>query len=197
LGEFKGEDKILTLYKSGDYRLTNFDLSTHFDDDLIHIEKWHPERPLSVVYFDGEKELHYCKRFLCEVTTDKKVCFISESEGSQLDLVSTAYKPKARIIYNKLLKATKNLPDTEVDLADFIDVKGMKAQGNQMTKLKVKEIILDHSIEGEEEPWPELEASKEETLEVDKETTEEEAPTSMEWHISKKDDDDPDQVKMF
>ena len=65
LGEFKGEDKILTIYKAGEYRLTNFDLSTHFDDDLIHIEKWHPERPLSVVYYDAEKDLHYCKRFLC------------------------------------------------------------------------------------------------------------------------------------
>ncbi|MBL4863141.1 MAG: DNA gyrase/topoisomerase IV subunit A, partial [Crocinitomicaceae bacterium] len=156
LGEFKGEDKILTLYKSGGYRLTNFDLSTHFDDDMMHIEKWHTERPLSVVYFDGDKDIHYCKRFLCETITGKKVTFISESEGSYLDLVSTAYQPKARIIYNKLLKATKNLPDTELNLAEFIDVKGMKAQGNQMTKLRVKEIILDHAVEGEE-PWPEPE----------------------------------------
>ena len=71
IGNFKGQDKILTLYRSGEYRLTNFDLSSHFDDDLIHIEKWHPERPLSVVYYDAEKDLHYCKRFLCEVTSDK------------------------------------------------------------------------------------------------------------------------------
>ncbi len=202
LGQFKGNDKILTLYKSGEYRLSSFDLSTHFDDDMIHIEKWHPERPITAVYFDAEKDLHFCKRFVCEVTTDKKVLFISESEGSQLDVVSTAYRPKARIVYNKLLKATKNLPDTEVDLAEFIDVKGMKSQGNQMTKLKVKEIVLDHPIEGDE-PWPEEEN---EPVPTDTDDSEEGDDTSesgegeggakvIEWDL-KKDDDDV-QPKLF
>jgi topoisomerase-4 subunit A len=153
LGDFRGEDKILTLYSSGEYRLSSFDLATHFDDDLIHIEKWHPDRPISAVYYDGEKDMHFVKRFVCEVTSDKKVSFISESEGSRLDVVSTAYQPTAVIVFNKLLKATKNLPDKEVRLDEFIDIKGMKSQGNQLTKLKVKEILLAHAIEGDT-PWP-------------------------------------------
>jgi topoisomerase-4 subunit A len=153
LGDFRGEDKILTLYSSGEYRLSSFDLATHFDDDLIHIEKWHPDRPISAVYYDGEKDMHFVKRFVCEVTSDKKVSFISESEGSRLDVVSTAYQPTAVIVFNKLLKATKNLPDKEVRLDEFIDIKGMKSQGNQLTKLKVKEILLAHTIEGDT-PWP-------------------------------------------
>ena len=153
VGSFRGDDKILTLYKSGEYRLSGFDLTTHFDDDMFHIEKWHPERPISAVYYDGEKEIHYAKRFVCEVTTDKKVSFISESEGSELDVATTAYKPRVKIVFNKLLKATKNLPDKEVRLDEFIDVKGMKSQGNQLTKLKVKEVLLDHPVEGDE-PWP-------------------------------------------
>ncbi|MDX2361792.1 MAG: DNA gyrase/topoisomerase IV subunit A [Crocinitomicaceae bacterium] len=195
LGDFKGEDKILTLYKTGEYRLTNFDLSTHFDDDLIHIEKWHPDRPLSVVYYDADKDLHYCKRFLCEVTSDKKVSFISESEGSQMDLVSTAFKPKAKIVYNKLLKATKNLPDTEMNLDEFIDIKGMKAQGNQVTKLKVKEILLDGPIEGDE-PWPEPEKPEAPVTEAI-EGVEDEASESVEWDVSKDDEEDSDQAKLF
>jgi topoisomerase IV subunit A len=153
LGDFRGEDKILTLYSSGEYRLSSFDLATHFDDDLIHIEKWHPDRPISAVYYDGEKDMHFVKRFVCEITSDKKVAFISESEGSRLDVVTTAYQPKAVIVFNKLLKATKNLPDKEVRLDEFIDIKGMKSQGNQLTKLKVKEILLAHPIEGDT-PWP-------------------------------------------
>lgn len=193
LGEFKGEDKILTLYKSGEYRLTNFDLSNHFDDDMVHIEKWHPDRPLSVVYYDAEKEMHYCKRFLCEVTSDKKVLFISESEGSYMDIVSTSYKPKARIIYNKLLKATKNLPDTEVALDEFIDVKGMKAHGNQMTKLKVKEIVLDHEIDGGE-PWPEPEKPAES---APVEAQEDTPADTVEWDVKPSENDDPDQAKLF
>ena len=203
LGDFKGEDKILTLYKTGEYRLSNFDLSTHFDDDMIHIEKWHPNRPISTIYFDGAKELYYGKKFLCEITADKKVSFISEAEGSHMDAVSTGFKPKFRVVYNKLLKATKNLPDTIINFDDFIDVKGMKSQGNQVTKLKVKEIVLDHPIEGSaDEMWPETTPKKE--VDVDQnpenhpiEAKEDEVAKTVEWDLQKKEDEDPDQPKLF
>jgi topoisomerase-4 subunit A len=197
LGNFRGDDKILTLYKSGEYRLSGFDLSIRFDEDLLHIEKWHPDRPITAVYFDAGKDLHFGKRFLCEVTTDKKVSFIDESEGSHLDAVSTAYKPKVRVVYNKLLKATKNLPDTIIDMDEFIDVKGMKAQGNQITKLKVKEIVLDHPIKGDE-PWPDDENEVNSSNEASTEGDDDETPTTIEWDLSKKkDDDDESQPKLF
>ncbi|HLV40714.1 MAG TPA: DNA gyrase/topoisomerase IV subunit A [Brumimicrobium sp.] len=156
LGQFRGDDKILTLYKNGEYRLSNFDLTTHFEDDMIHIEKWNPEHAISAVYYDPEKDMHYAKRFVCEVTTDRRVPFISETEGSELNAVSTAYEPEVRIVYNKLLKATKHLPDRIVRLDEFIDVKGMKSIGNQLEKLKVKEIELTHPIQGDT-PWPDEE----------------------------------------
>ncbi len=189
LGSFKGDDKILTIYSSGEYRLSNFDLGIIFDEDLIHIEKWHPDRPISAVYYDAEKELHYVKRFLCEVTSDKKVSFISESPGSHLDVVSTAYRPMIKIVYNKLLKETKNLPDNEVNIADFIDVKGLKAQGNQLTKLKVKEIVL-FQPEGGEEPWPDEEES---VIAVDNE--EENGENTVEWDLTN--DNDEEQPTLF
>lgn len=191
LGSFKGADKILTLYKTGEYRLTNFDLSNHFDEDMIHIEKWHPDRPISAVYYDSEKEIHYVKRFLCEITTDKKVLFISEGEGSYLHVVSTAYKPVARIIYNKLLKETKNLPDNVIQIAEMIETKGMKAQGNQVTKLKVKEIVLEHPIEGTE-PWPEDEVTIVEGEDGDSDDDDaEDGDNTIEWDLSGGDDDQP------
>ncbi len=193
LGSFKGDDKILTLYKNGEYRLSSFDLATHFDEDMIHIEKWNQNRPITTVYFDAEKDLHYVKRFLCEVTSDKRVLFISESNGSFMDLVSTAYRPEARIVYNKLLKETKNLPDNVLSLADMIDVKGMKAQGNQLTKLKVKEIVLTHPIDEGKEPWPE--EIQESELTISDDATDEEAPT-MEWDITT-DEDDEGQPTLF
>jgi topoisomerase-4 subunit A len=202
LGSFKGTDKLLTIYKAGEYRLSSFDLATHFDEDMMHIEKWIPDRPISTVYFDGEKELHYVKRFLCEVTSDKKVLFISESEGSYMDTVSTSYRPEVRIIYNKLLRETKNLPDNLVNIADLIDVKGMKAQGNQMTKLKVKEIVLTHEIDGGE-PWP-IEEGDMPVIDLDgivdfdsDSDSDGDAPT-IEWDIlPKKDDEDDSQIKLF
>ena len=208
LGEFRGEDKILTIYATGEYRLSGFDLATRFDDDLIHIEKWVPDHPISVVYYDGEKELHYAKRFICETTTDKKVNFISESTGSALNVATTAYKPRINIVFNKLLKATKNLPDKEILLDEFIDVKGMKSQGNQLTKLKVKEVLLN--LKPEDNIWPNEIAEKSEInsqehiINEDKDTIEQESessikskslnqirpekdekPTEIEWDLSK------------
>lgn len=200
LGSFKGDDRILTLYRNGEYRLSSFDLATHFDEDMVHIEKWIQDRPISTVYYDAEKELHYVKRFICEVLSDKRVSFISESAGSYMDIVSTAYRPEAKIVYNKLLKETKNLPDNIVNLADLIDVKGMKAQGNQMTKLKVKEIVLTHSIDESPEPWPDQQApenSSDPEVEIVEEGDAGPIP-SMEWDLSKKEEEDnQDQIKLF
>ncbi|MEN9973334.1 MAG: hypothetical protein RIS20_1681 [Bacteroidota bacterium] len=202
LGSFKGDDRILTLYRNGEYRLSSFDLATHFDEDMVHIEKWIQDRPIATVYFDAEKEMHYVKRFICEVLSDKRVSFISESTGSYMDVVSTAFRPEAKIVYNKLLKETKNLPDNVVNLADLIDVKGMKAQGNQMTKLKVKEIVLTHPIDESPEPWPDQKVSTDGGEGADTEILEDDdeaGPTpSMEWDLTKKEEEDnQDQIKLF
>jgi topoisomerase-4 subunit A len=194
LGDFKGDDRILTLYRNGEYRLSSFDLSNHFDEDMVHLEKWNPHRPISCVYFDAEKEINFVKRFTCEVMSDKRVSFISESEGSYLQVVSTAYRPEIRIVFNKQLKETKNLPDQVLNLADLIDVKGMKAQGNQVTKMKVKEILLTHEIAEGKEPWPadevpfEIEGNI--SIDEDGEAAEETTDGSVEWDFTKKDEDD-------
>ena len=156
LGDFKGEDKILSIYENGEYRLSNFDLSTRFDEGIVHLEKWNTNHAISAVYYDGGKGLHYVKRFLCEVTSDKRVSFISESKGSVLNTFSTAYQPEVKIVFNKLLKQTKNLPDKIVRLHDFIEIKGLKAQGNQLTKFKVKEVVLTHDVQKGSLPWPDL-----------------------------------------
>ena len=154
IGDFKGDDKILSIYSNGEYRLSSFDLSTRFDEDIVHIEKWSPKHAISAVYHDGAKTQNYVKRFLCEVTSDKRVCFISDSKGSFMSAFSTAYQPEVTVVFNKQLKETKNLPNKIIQLDDFIEVKGMKAQGNQLTKHKVKEVLLNHDIQQSKEPWP-------------------------------------------
>ena len=154
LGQFKGEDKILTLHQSGVYKLSGFELSTKFDDDMISIEKWEEERPVAAVYFHPDKDIYFVKRFLVE-SSSKKVSFIPDEEGCQLIVASTQYIPRINVEYNKRLKETKNLPDKVVEINEIIDVKGLKAQGNQLTKLKVKEITLLPTKDGEE--WPVVE----------------------------------------
>ncbi len=147
LGSFKGEDKILELTASGHYRLLSFDLSTHFEEDMTHIEKFNPNRPVNVVYFDGDKERYFVKRFIPEMS-EKKELFISESEGSELILASTDAQPRIELVFRKIKGKQKD--NEEVLISDFIAVKGMKAQGNQLTRDEVKQIKVLESIVAEE-----------------------------------------------
>lgn len=137
LGACKGEDKILTIYRSGHYRLSNFDLSTRFDEDLMAIEKWNPEKPLAAVYWDGKKQRFFVKRFLLE-NIEKKEIFISEEPGSYLEWATTATGVTVEVILKKV-KGVEKEP-LNIHLDEFITVKGIKAQGNQLTADTVKEI---------------------------------------------------------
>ncbi len=140
LGAFRGDDKILTILQSGEYRLTSYDVSVHFDDDMILMEKWRPDQPISAVYWDGEKERYYVKRFVVEVVNEEKNLFISDAKGSHLEIVSTSNEPNIEITFRKV--KGKERDSEETNLAEFIAVKGWKAQGNQLTSYSVKNINL-------------------------------------------------------
>lgn len=148
LGAFKADDKILTVMQSGEYQLTGFDLFTKFEEDMVVLEKWNPKKPVSAVYFDGEKEQYFVKRFLIE-PTDKKTSFITEHENSQLEIVSTEWLPQIEITFSKV-KGNQRDNETVV-LEEFIAVKGLKALGNRLTAHKVKNIDLLDPLPYEEE----------------------------------------------
>ena len=76
------------------------ELTTHFSDDMIVLEKWVPKKPLSVVYFDGKKEKYFAKRFLVE-NENREEMFISENKGSFLELVSTVLIPQEHLVQDK------------------------------------------------------------------------------------------------
>ena len=152
LGRFSGDDKILIVYQSGHYRLYGFDLSNHFDEDLILIEKFNPRKPITAVYWDQENKQFNIKRFLPE-PSDKKVIFIGEAEGSRLEIVSSDMFPVLELIYMEG-KINGELPKEVINAHEFIDVKGFKAKGNRLTNRKVKEINLLEPLPAEEEPEP-------------------------------------------
>ena len=148
LGEFKGEDKLLIISQKGLVRTVTPEVTLHFDDDMIVLEKWNPEKPISAIYFNGEKDLYYVKRFIIE-QPDKEEKFISEDEKSHLEIVSTDWKPVAEIEFTK--ERGKDRKDNEtILLEDFISIKGLSALGNQLTKDKVKQINLLEPIPVEE-----------------------------------------------
>lgn len=158
LGEFAGDDKILVISQSGEYQLLGFDLSTHFPEDMVVLEKFHPKKPVSAIYWDASKSKYYVKRFLVEVS-DKKVSFISESDGSYLEVVSTDYLPVAEIEFTKERNKDQR-PNEQINFNEFIAIKGLKAQGNTLTSYKVKSISLLESLNSEEVSTPKQDISQ-------------------------------------
>ncbi len=140
IGEFKGEDKLLLVSQSGRLKTATPEVTMHFDNDLIIMEKWVPEKPISAIYFNGDKDMYYVKRFLVE-HEDKEEVFISDHPNSHLEIISTDWKPVAEIVFAKE-RGKDRKENLEVNLEDFISIKGIGALGNQLTKDKVNQINL-------------------------------------------------------
>jgi topoisomerase-4 subunit A len=164
LGEFDGDDKILQVHKEGWYELSTFELSNHFDADIIIIQKYDPEKPFAVVHYDGKAKNQFIKRFVFEhIAVGKKQSFISEEPGSKLICITS--NPEAKLVVD-VLKGKTQIPETlEIVLAEFIDLKGIKALGNRMTPHEVKHL----EVVDAEEIEPVIEEESESTEEADAE----------------------------
>jgi len=156
LGAFEAEDKILTINQQGDLQLKGFELSTHFDEDIIVIEKFNPAKPISAIYFDGKKECYFVKRFKVEVKS-KKLNFITQHKNSFLEIASTDWRPQAKVVFVK--EKGKQRKTVIINMEEFITLKGVKAIGNKLSNNKIKEINLLEALPSEEEK---LEETKQE-----------------------------------
>ncbi len=144
LGEFKGEDRILLVTQDGICKTIVPELTTHFNQEYIIMEKWIPEKPLAAIYWEGEKQRYYVKRFVIE-NPEREERIITDHKDSQLELVATSPHPVIEIEYRKPRgKAAK--PNDEIHLEEFIAVKGITAMGNQLTTETVNQINLLPSI---------------------------------------------------
>ena len=180
LGEFRGEDKILVVSQTGILKIISPELTTHFNEDMIILEKWIPKKPLSVVYFDSKKEKYFAKRFIVENENREEV-FISNSKGSFLELISTDWRPVIEVVFNKI-RNKEPKPNLTIIFDEFISVKGIKAQGNQLTPHKVKQVNLLKSLEyipPFEKPANEIEVVDENVLIDSSESDESTAQTSL------------------
>jgi topoisomerase-4 subunit A len=139
LGEFRPTDKLLVISQTGKLKVIIPELSTHFDQDMVVLEKWIPSKPVSAIYYDGEKERYYIKRFLID-NENKEDVFITEHANSQLEIVSTDYRPVAELVFAKVKGVQKE--NLTVEIESYIAVKGFKALGNQLTTDKLKSVNL-------------------------------------------------------
>lgn len=143
LGSFKGEDRLLIALKNGTLKVVVPDLSLHFDPDTIYLKKLIPERPLSAVYFDGEKSRYFVKRFNWE-SGDNEENIVTAHPKSSLDFLSNDTHARVEILFRKIKGVAKE--PQEVVLSEFISVKGIKAKGNQLTTETVNKIVPLESL---------------------------------------------------
>lgn len=162
LGEFSGDDSVLVILKSGEYYLSTYDQSNHYEDNILRIEKFRPGHVWTAVLNDADQGYPYIKRFTFEPTT-KKQRFIGENEQSTLILLSDA--PGARI------EVTFGGGDAFrgsmiIDATDFIAVKSYKAKGKRISNYEIESIVEIEPIEvapEEEDPNSPNESPTEDT----------------------------------
>jgi topoisomerase-4 subunit A len=173
LGEFSADDKILVITKNGYFRITGFDLSNHFEDNILIIEKFRPGKVYSVIYWDADQKFYYVKRFIIE-ESEKPQCFINENPESKLISLTEVEYPRFEIHFGGKNKGRDN---EIIEVAEFIGVKSFKAKGKRMTSFMVENI-------------QEIEPVIKKEVEITKEEIRDEEPQQPVIH------DDPAQMKL-
>jgi len=180
LGEFTSEDRLLIINQKGIVKTVIPEITLRFDDDMIVLEKWDPKKPVSAIYWEGDKELFYIKRFLID-NPDREELIISDHPKSYLEKIFTDYRPMAELVFAKK-RGKDRQENIEINLEEFISIKGISALGNQLTKDKVLEINTLESPPYEAPeviPTEEIDVVDEETISSEKEPTpSEEKPNS-------------------
>ncbi len=154
IGEFHSDDKILVITKSGDYYLTNFELTNHYEDNILRIEKFNPDKIWSLALWDADQGYYYAKRFLIE-DSNKPQNFLGENQESRIILL----QDRANVVFKVEFK-DENREPLDIIMEDFIAVKGFKAKGKRLTTYEVEQII-DITPEPEPELEPESEPESE------------------------------------
>ena len=183
LGEFKPDDDLLVVQQSGNLKIVPPDLNMHFPEDMIILEKADRAKPISVAYFNKKKKKYFVKRFILGLLKGNQT-FISNHTDDVVEIVSTDWKPLIEVV----TKNKKIVDKYNLNLFEFISVKGIKAIGNQLTNKEVKEINLlepipyepeiveledievidaDEQLDGGDRPMNENESSENNQIELD------------------------------
>ncbi len=181
LGEFSGDDKIIAYYQDGYYKITGFDIATHFDDNLLWIEKYNPNKPITVIYQDNIKKKYFIKRGLPELSI-KRVELVEKDQKQELKLLSVNYLPQVEVIC--VDKNKKEKTTTTLVVSDFVDIMKIKARG--------KNLGFDNIVSLKELdplPYEETEVEIEETISIDEQedSIEEQTPDNNIWDDEEKD----------
>ena len=194
LGEFSGDEKLLEITKSGSFRTLNFDLSNHFEDDLLIIEKYNEDKIYSAAYYDADQDYYYLKRFKLEVSS-KSQHFIGENDKSLLIRFTEVEYPRLEL---KFGGKSKDREPEIIEVAEFIGIKSFKARGKRLSTYEVsiiKELeplnVIKNEIPIEVEGIP-IEEEKTPIKEVAAPVKKEKPQTEVKKDEVKKDEDKKD-----
>ena len=184
IGAFEGDDRILQLFSNGEFKVTGYDLSTHFDDDMVEIRKFDSDDIFSVVYVEGETQKMYLKRFCIDkdVKTNVRTSFIGEHEAAKYLTSCTDVMPRLLVSY-QVSDAGNSFPDDEINVEEFIAIKSYKAKGKRLSNREVESVkwlepFEPETPEGEEENLEVANPQEPDNLEVVNPQEQQEPPTS-------------------
>ncbi|MCF6333008.1 MAG: DNA gyrase/topoisomerase IV subunit A [Draconibacterium sp.] len=186
LGEFSGEEKILVLYKKGEFQLYNYDLSNHFEKDILTIEKFDKSKVLSVVYYDAEQAYYYVKRFEIDEVDGKSFSFIGENPDNKLVSVTWVRYPRLELEFGGKNAEREN---EIIEISEFIGVKSWKAKGKRISNYELENIKEIQPVIKDEDVKTETEITEAKELkEID--------DIPFEINRTKK-DENPNQMSLF
>lgn len=160
LGEFQSDDHILVASDNGEFYMTNFDVSNHYESGIIKIEKFNPHKNWTAVFFDADQQFVYLKRFTFE-TSVKKQSFIGENPESKLYLLTDAVYPRIEVTYGGRDSFRGKV---EIDAEEFIAVKSFKARGKRLATYEIEKVA---ELEPLRFPEPEEEEEKKFEIQID------------------------------
>ena len=176
LGEFHDDDQILVILKNGEFYLTNFDVSNHYENNILRIEKYQPDKVWTVVLYDADQQGYpYLKRFVVEASK-RKQNFLGENANSQLIILTDTVYPLIKVVFGGNDAYREPM---EIDAEQFIAVKGFKAKGKRISTWSIGSI---EELEPQRFPEPEEteEAEDTEDAEITDEGDEQETSDSPE-----------------
>ncbi len=154
LGEYSGNDRIIVITTDGKFRFTNYDLSNHFEDNLLIIEKFNKDDVYSVIFYDADQEFYYLKRFQLDGHTNGKMqSLVGENADSKMILLTKELLPQFKVHFGG---KNADREDEIISAAEFITLKSFKARGKRITTLDVKKFIELDPIEPNPEKIAEL-----------------------------------------
>ena len=161
LGEFHDDDQILVILKNGEFYLTNFDVSNHYENNILRIEKYQPDKVWTVVLYDADQQGYpYLKRFVVEASK-RKQNFLGENANSQLLILTDTVYPLIKVVFGGNDAYREPM---EIDAEQFIAVKGFKAKGKRISTWTIGSI---EELEPQRFPEPEETEEAEEAEETE------------------------------